>query len=166
MGIKDMQHCIDQRALGWAGHVARMNKTRLPRQLLTACLNNPRKSGGQSLTHGRILRNTLKRKGIDVNTWMVAAQDRGEWRRKCKDVVLDLDRKRINSVNADSLIGQDVEKLFRGKWFAEKLILLMWMRLRGNKFGTCSATTATPKISITRNCKSVMNACRSQPEVS
>ena len=112
-----MQYYLDQRVLGWAGHVARMDKTRLPRQLLTSYLDTPRKSGGQSLTHGRILRNTLKRKGIEVNTWMAAAQDRGEWRRKCKDVVLDLDRKRTNFVNADSFIGRKIEKVFGGKWF-------------------------------------------------
>jgi hypothetical protein len=100
MGINDMQYYLDQRVLGWAGHVARVDKTRLPRQLLTSYLDTPRKSGGHPLTCGRILRNTLKRKGIEVNTWMTAAQDRGEWRRKCNIIYLYLytsDLSRIDS---------------------------------------------------------------------
>jgi hypothetical protein len=116
VGTNDVQRCMDQnqRVLGWAGHVARMEKTRLPRKLLTSCLDTPRKSGGQSLTHGRTLRNTSKRKGIEVSAWVVAAQDRGEWRRrKCKGVVLDLDRKRTNFVNSGSFIRQKNRKSAR-----------------------------------------------------
>ena len=56
-----------------------MDTNQLPRQLLASYLRTPRKSGGQSPTYGQTLRNTSK------------TQDRAEWRKKCKDVVLDLD---------------------------------------------------------------------------
>jgi hypothetical protein len=116
MGTQDIQCYLDQRVLGWAGHVARMSHDRLPRQLLTSCLNTPRKSGGQALAHGRTLRKTLQRKEIPVNGWMETAQDRLAWRRKCK-VVVKLDRIRKKAPDPSSFIGRGIEKLFRKKWF-------------------------------------------------
>ena len=80
MGIQDIQYYLDQRVLGWAGHVARMNPDCLPRKLLTSYLDAPRKAGGQALAHGRTLRKALQRKEISVTGWMKRAQDRSDYR--------------------------------------------------------------------------------------
>jgi hypothetical protein len=120
MGTQDIQYYLDQRVLGWAGHVARMNPDRLPRKLLTSYLDAPRKAGGQALTYGRTLRKALQRKEISVNAWMKRAQDRSEWRTTCK-VGKKLDRIRKKALDPSSFIGREIEKLFRGKWFAGKI---------------------------------------------
>ena len=57
------------RTLCWVGHVARMDKTRLPRRLLTAWVANSRPIGGIEMTYGRSL-----------ERWSKLAQDRPKWR--------------------------------------------------------------------------------------
>ena len=51
---------IRMRTPRWAGHVARMDKTRLPRRLLTAWVANFRPTGGAEMTYGRSLERWLK----------------------------------------------------------------------------------------------------------
>ena len=51
---------------------------------------------------------------------MKRAQDRSEWRMTCK-VGKKLDRIRKKALDPSSFIGQEIEKLFRGKWFAGKI---------------------------------------------
>ncbi len=47
IGIKSIEYFIRVRTLRWVGHVARMDKTRLPRRLLTAWVANSDPLGAQ-----------------------------------------------------------------------------------------------------------------------
>ena len=44
----------------WAGHVARMPKSRLPKRLMLSWVREPRIAGGQEMTYGRSLERHLK----------------------------------------------------------------------------------------------------------
>ena len=69
------------RILGWGGHVARMDMSRLPRMFLTAWVNHRRPVGCPQMTFGRTLNKALAAKGIPkaFSEWSVLAQDRDEW---------------------------------------------------------------------------------------
>ena len=49
-GVRSIEYYIRMRTLRWVGHVASMDKTRLPRRLLTAWVANSRLIGGTELT--------------------------------------------------------------------------------------------------------------------
>ncbi len=55
IGVKSIECCIRVRMLRWVGHEAHMNKTRLPRRLLTAWVENSRPIGGTEITYGSSL---------------------------------------------------------------------------------------------------------------
>ena len=42
IGIWDLENYVGRRTLQWVGHVARIDKSRLPRRLLTAWVREPR----------------------------------------------------------------------------------------------------------------------------
>ena len=50
----------DKSTLQWVGHVVRMDKSRLPRRLLTAWVREPRPEFGQQMSYGRSLERWLK----------------------------------------------------------------------------------------------------------
>ena len=50
LGLKSLETYVVKRQLQWAGHVARMEKHRLPRKLLTAWCHNARPSGRPECT--------------------------------------------------------------------------------------------------------------------
>ena len=70
------------RTLRWVGHVVRMDKSRLPRRLLTAWVANSRPVGDTEMTYGRSLERWQKRADlpIDFSEWSRLAQDRPKWR--------------------------------------------------------------------------------------
>lgn len=72
----------NSRLLRWAGHVARMPMTRVPRMLLTGWVPSSRFVGAPQMTIGRTINKALVSKGIskDFNTWRTLAQDRPKWR--------------------------------------------------------------------------------------
>ena len=77
-----MEHHVSLRKLRWAGHLARMPMTRLPRQFLTSWVNHPRSHGRPKYTYGHSLTKSLKRAGIpSVYLWSQLAQDRSNWRK-------------------------------------------------------------------------------------
>lgn len=82
-GVYELQYYIASRALMWAGHVARMPKSRLPKRLMLSWVHAPRTPGGQEMNYGRSLERHLKY--FDVPTsfvaWAELAQDRGAWRK-------------------------------------------------------------------------------------
>ena len=80
LNLKPMEHLLDIKTLSWAGHLARMPISRLPRQCLTSYLPYARKIGAPHLTHGRALNGALHRQQIDKNSWMETAQDRAIWK--------------------------------------------------------------------------------------
>ena len=57
---------MGRRTLQWVGHVARMDKSRLPRRLLTAWVREPRPEFGQKMNYGRSLERWLKLFGLPL----------------------------------------------------------------------------------------------------
>jgi hypothetical protein len=70
------------RALRWVGHVARMDKTRLLRRLLTAWVDDSWPTGGTEMTYGRSLERWLNRAShlLDFSEWSKLPKDRPKWR--------------------------------------------------------------------------------------
>ena len=60
-----------------------MDKSRLPRRLLTAWVREPRPEFGQKMSYGHSLERWLKFFGITLRytEWATLAQDRAEWAR-------------------------------------------------------------------------------------
>ena len=63
--------------------VVRMDKSRLPRRLLTAWVREPRQEFGQEMSYGRSLERWLKLFDLPLRytEWATLAQDRAEWAR-------------------------------------------------------------------------------------
>ncbi len=80
--LSSFDEYYSSRLLRWAGHVARMPMTRVPRMLLTGWVPNSRFVGAPQMTIGRTINKALVSKGIskDFNTWRTLAQDRPKWR--------------------------------------------------------------------------------------
>ena len=126
LGLQPLHYYVDLKTLGFAGHIERMNSTRLPKLLRDSALPGPKKRGGQHKTHLNFIQQSLRRKGIPCATWKELAQDRTAWakavrsastigaritancRRKLKDAWAYVPR---------SLIGKHVEKRFGGKHY-------------------------------------------------
>ena len=65
----------------WAGHVSRMEDSRIPKQLFYGELQHgERKAGGQRKRYKDNLKVYLKDFKIDVETWENSASDRSNWR--------------------------------------------------------------------------------------
>ena len=92
-GINTFREYVDSRQLGWLGHVARMDPSRLPRRFLTAWVNHPRPIGGVNKTYGhrligccgiikRRLPHRAESEDVDntAHPWLDQAQDRNAWR--------------------------------------------------------------------------------------
>jgi hypothetical protein len=81
LGIQTVETYYYSRLLRWAGHVARMNETRMPRKLITGWVEHPRPRGCPYMTWGRTLKKALKCNQIDPDfaVWSKQAQNRGEW---------------------------------------------------------------------------------------
>ena len=82
-GVFDLQHYVASRTLLWAGHVARMPKSRLPKRLMLSWVQEPRLSGGQEMNFGRSLSRHLQHFGLPLTftDWATIAQDRAQWHR-------------------------------------------------------------------------------------
>ena len=55
IGIWDLDYYVGRCTLQWAGHVVRMDKSRLPRRLLTAWICELRPDFGQERSYGQRL---------------------------------------------------------------------------------------------------------------
>ena len=80
MGMTSIAVKIRRKQLRWAGHVARMEGSRLPRQLISGWVVNPRARGRPLQCYGHALAKHLKAAGIDKKTWHQLAMDRTAWR--------------------------------------------------------------------------------------
>ena len=83
IGIWDLDYYVGRRTLQWIGHMARMDKSRLPRCLLKAWVREPRPEFGQEMSYGRSLERWFKLFGLPLRytEWATLAQDRAEWAR-------------------------------------------------------------------------------------
>lgn len=81
---------ISNRKLRWAGHVARMGMSRLPRKLLTSWVKDHPRPRGRALTYWHDLTRELNGIGFNLDEragqlgvsrdWLAVAQDREAWR--------------------------------------------------------------------------------------
>ena len=63
-----------------AASVARMGQHRLPRQLLSSWVYNPRPRGAPLMTFGRSISKDLQEAGVEIDGWYEVAQNRALWR--------------------------------------------------------------------------------------
>ena len=78
--LKPLRSYLARRRLRWLGHVARMPQHRLPRQLLTSWVSNPRPRGAPLMTFGRSISKDLQEAGVEIDGWYEVAQNRALWR--------------------------------------------------------------------------------------
>ena len=85
LGIAAVEQYYRRRLLRWAGHVSRMPMDRLPRQLPTVSVANPRPTGSPLITWGRTLKKAVIMCGQSPSfaVWRQAAADRMSWRQMC-----------------------------------------------------------------------------------
>ena len=85
-GIKTIDIYITRRQLRWAGHVARMDSTRLPRKMMSSWVRHKRPSGCPRFTYGRGLNKALKKANIETSNWYEVASDRARWAQLLKSL--------------------------------------------------------------------------------
>jgi len=78
--LRSIETYVRRRQLQWAGHVARMPLSRLPRMFLAGWCGHPRPQRRLDFTYGEILAAALEYAGIDQEGWMEVAQDRAQWK--------------------------------------------------------------------------------------
>ena len=61
-----MVYYVGRRNLQWVSYVARIDKSRLPRRLLTARVRETRLEFGQKMSYGRSLERLLKHFGLTL----------------------------------------------------------------------------------------------------
>ena len=79
LGICDIASIIDDLCLRWAGHVARMDESRLPRRFLTSWVANKRRNGRPYKSTIHRIQDTIRLTGVHLDGWVVYAQDREAW---------------------------------------------------------------------------------------
>jgi hypothetical protein len=79
LGLENLDHYLDQRTLGHAGHVERVENERLPKLLRGSCLVGGMKRGRPQKTHADQTKQCMKRKGVAVGGWKNVARNRNEW---------------------------------------------------------------------------------------
>ena len=80
-GLSDMDSTLCYKNLQWAGHVARMDNHRLPKQILFSQLSEGcRNVGRHRLRFKDVMRRNLRRQGVPCSSWYNQAQQRSSWR--------------------------------------------------------------------------------------
>ena len=80
-GFSSIYTLLMRSQLRWAGHVARMPDSRIPKQLLYGELSQGQRSrGGQKKRYKDTLKSSLKTFNIDHNSWEVLSEQRDQWR--------------------------------------------------------------------------------------
>ena len=80
LGLSSIDAYVTRRQLRWAGHVARMDMSRMPRKMLSSWVCNKRPRGAPQFTYGRGLVKAFKKANIDSGDWWLSALDRVKWR--------------------------------------------------------------------------------------
>ena len=90
LGVTGIDQYISSRKLRWAGHVMRMEMTRLPRMFMTSWVDAPRRNGRPQNSYGHDLTRELNTAGFNLDReavdkgvsmcWRMAAQDKAYWR--------------------------------------------------------------------------------------
>ena len=92
--IQTVETYYYSRLLRWAGHVARMNETRMPRKLITGWVEHPRPQGCPYMTWGMTLKKASKCNQIDPDfaVWSKKAQNRENGQLKSTQLQIELKR--------------------------------------------------------------------------
>ena len=103
-GVFEVEHYLASRTLLWAGHVARMAKTRLPKRIMLSWVRAPRVAGGQEMNYGRSLARHLKRFDLPLAfvEWATLAQDRAAWRQRVTQPPFAIGKPFVRSPRGDS----------------------------------------------------------------
>ena len=80
VNLNSIDAYITRRQLRWLGHVARKDKVRMPRKLLTSWVRHKRPRGAPEFTYGRGVTKALKKVDVGKDQWYSLAQDRSVWR--------------------------------------------------------------------------------------
>ena len=79
--IPSLESIILQLQLGWAGHVARMDDTRIPKAMLFGELSaGKRNQGGPKKRYKDQLKSELEMADVCLDSWQQEAQNRDSWR--------------------------------------------------------------------------------------
>ena len=91
LGIRPITDFIMERQLRWVGEIARMDESKLPKQLLTAWCDTPRPRGRPQQTIRNCLVNAIQRITPTVSDraltseWTHLAEDNQQWERLMAD---------------------------------------------------------------------------------
>jgi hypothetical protein len=102
-GVFSLEHYPASQTLLWAGHVARMPKSRSTKKLMLPWVMETRIAGGQKMTCGRSLGRYLKRFGQAradgsapaFTEWTNLAQDRAGWRKLVTERPFDVGKQHV-----------------------------------------------------------------------
>ncbi len=82
-GCSSIEAMIIRNQLRWAGHVVRMKETALPKRIFYSDLTEGNRLVGRPLKRYKdLVKDNLKKCGIDAGTWEDEAHDRSSWRSK------------------------------------------------------------------------------------
>ena len=90
LGIHDIAGIIDDLCLRWAGHVARMSDSRLPRRFLTSWVPNNRRNGRPYKSTMHQIQDVIRLTGVNLGNWVEYAQDRDAWRGAVAGVAIEI----------------------------------------------------------------------------
>ena len=79
-GLSSIDTYVTRRQLRWAGHVARMDFSRLPRKMISSWVHRKRPRGAPQYTYGHGLFKALKKASVDTDAWWMLASNRENWR--------------------------------------------------------------------------------------
>ena len=112
-GVFELQHYVASRTLLWAGHVARMPKSRLPKRLLLSWVQEPRVSGGQEMTYGRSLARHLQYFDLPLafTDWAPLAQKRTQWHKLVTKAPFEIGKPFVRQPRGDTIVTAEDKRL-------------------------------------------------------
>jgi len=119
-GVFSVEYYLASRTLLWAGHVARMPKSRLPKRLMLSWVHEPGIAGGQEITYGRSLERHLKYfglvdgggKAITFSEWATLAQDRGGWLKLVTKAPFNIGKPQLRPPRCDTRVTLEEKRRF------------------------------------------------------
>ena len=86
-GLSAIDVYVTRKQLRWAGHVSRMDFSRLPRKMISSWVRNKRPRGAPQYTYWRGLMKSMLKAGVDARSWWLQAGDRFRWRDTINSVI-------------------------------------------------------------------------------
>jgi len=117
-GVFPIEYYLASRTLLWAGHVARMPKSRLPKRLMLSWVREPRIAGGQEMTYGRSLERHLKYfdiagedgSALAFSEWATLAQDRAGWHKLVTKAPFDIGGPQLRPPRCDTRVSPEEKR--------------------------------------------------------